>query len=199
MGRAGIASAGLRLPSFNNGSLVFPFPVGRKGTPVGVMASIVSTSPIRPDPVLRIGNSGPAVTAPLAPTTLPVFDSPAANLQGRVIFVGYGIVDPTQGIDDYAGVDVTNRIVLFLRGKPEHYPTSRQPCRQSATRARTWSPGLSDRHGADPPSLRSPTRCHGKAQRILWTAPSWTSHPRRLDQHGSRQSDLLTGPDGVKR
>ena len=37
------------------------------------------------------------------------------------MFVGYGIVDATQGIDDYAGVDTTNAIVLFLRGKPTHY------------------------------------------------------------------------------
>jgi hypothetical protein len=41
-----------------------------------------------------------------------------------VVFVGYGIVDPTQGIDDFAGVDVKNRIVLFLRGKPDHYQSS---------------------------------------------------------------------------
>jgi len=47
---------------------------------------------------------------------LPVFDSPSADLQGQVVFVGYGIVDPAQGIDDYAGVDVKNCIVLFLRG-----------------------------------------------------------------------------------
>ena len=36
-------------------------------------------------------------------------------------FVGYGIVDRAQGIDDYAGVDVNNCIVLFLRGKPDYY------------------------------------------------------------------------------
>ena len=40
-----------------------------------------------------------------------------------VVFVGYGIVDPAQEIDDYAGVDVKNCIVLFLRGKPDHYPS----------------------------------------------------------------------------
>jgi hypothetical protein len=54
---------------------------------------------------------------------LPVFDSPSADLQGQVVFVGYGIVDPAREIDDYAGVDVKNCIVLFLRGKPDHYPS----------------------------------------------------------------------------
>ena len=53
---------------------------------------------------------------------LPVLDSPSADVRGRVVFVGYGIVDPSQGIDDYNGVDVHNAIVFFLRGKPENYP-----------------------------------------------------------------------------
>jgi hypothetical protein len=113
-------TAGLRLPSINNGSLVFPFVDGEQGAPVGAMASLVPTSTIRPDPVLRIGNADQLTTSTLGTDYLPVFDSPAANVQGRVIFVGYGIVDHTQGIDDYADVDVTNCIVLFLRGKPEH-------------------------------------------------------------------------------
>ena len=55
---------------------------------------------------------------------VPSFDSPSADLQGQVVFVGYGIVDPAQGIDDYAGVDVKNCIVLFLRGKPDYYQGS---------------------------------------------------------------------------
>jgi peptidase M28-like protein len=52
---------------------------------------------------------------------LPVLDSPSADVRGPVVFVGYGIVDSSQGIDDYAGLDVRNAIVLFLRGKPETY------------------------------------------------------------------------------
>ena len=50
---------------------------------------------------------------------LPILDSPSADIRGPVVFVGYGIVDPSSGIDDYAGVDVRNAVVLFLRGKPE--------------------------------------------------------------------------------
>ena len=52
---------------------------------------------------------------------LPILDSPSADVRGPVVFVGYGIVDPSAGIDDYAGIDVRNAIVLFLRGKPETY------------------------------------------------------------------------------
>jgi hypothetical protein len=52
---------------------------------------------------------------------LPILDSPSADIRSSVVFVGYGISDPSQGIDDYAGLDVRNKIVLFLRGKPDNY------------------------------------------------------------------------------
>jgi hypothetical protein len=52
---------------------------------------------------------------------LPVLDSPSADVLAPIVFVGYGLSDPSQGIDDYAGLDVRNKIVLFLRGKPDNY------------------------------------------------------------------------------
>jgi hypothetical protein len=52
---------------------------------------------------------------------LPIFDSPSVNLTAPVIFVGYGIVDPARGMHDYQGVDVRNRVVMALRGKPPTY------------------------------------------------------------------------------
>jgi Peptidase family M28 len=52
---------------------------------------------------------------------LPVLDSPSADIRASIVFVGYGLSDPSQGLDDYAGLDVRNKIVLFLRGKPDNY------------------------------------------------------------------------------
>jgi hypothetical protein len=52
---------------------------------------------------------------------LPILDSPSTRTTARVVFVGYGIVDPAHGIDEYQGMNVNNRIVLFLRGKPPSY------------------------------------------------------------------------------
>ena len=117
-----LAATTLQLPPIMNGSLMFPFVSGKHGTPLGVMASIIPTSTIQPDPELRIGSVDQMTISSLGVDYLPVFDSPAAHIQSRISFVGYGIVDPARGIDDYAGVDVANRIVLFLRGKPDHYP-----------------------------------------------------------------------------
>lgn len=53
---------------------------------------------------------------------LPILDSPPVDATAPVVFVGYGISDPARGYDEYAGLDVRNRIVLFMRGKPDHYP-----------------------------------------------------------------------------
>jgi len=52
---------------------------------------------------------------------LPLLDSPSVNLTAPVVFVGYGIVDPARGIDDYQGLAVQNRVVMALRGKPPTY------------------------------------------------------------------------------
>ena len=57
----------------------------------------------------------------IGPDYLPVLDSPSADLRAPVVFVGYGIADSEGGFDDYAGLDVRDKVVLFLRGKPERY------------------------------------------------------------------------------
>ncbi|MDH5347184.1 MAG: M28 family peptidase [Nitrospira sp.] len=115
-------SAGLRLPRIRNGSLIIPLLIGKDGATSGAMATLVPTATMPSDSVLRIGKTNGLTTKQPGTDYLPIFDSPSADIQGQIVFVGYGIVDSARGIDDYAGVDVNNRIVLFLRGKPEHYP-----------------------------------------------------------------------------
>lgn len=117
-----ILSAGLRLPRIRNGSLIIPFPTGKDGTTSGAMATLVPTATLSPNPTLGIGTASGLTTKRAVTDYLPILDSPSADIQGRIVFGGYGIVDLDRGIDDYAGVDVNNGIVLFLRGKPEHYP-----------------------------------------------------------------------------
>ena len=65
----------------------------------------------------------PAAIAPhVGSQFLPVLDSPSIHLTAPLVFVGYGISDPARGWDEYEGVEVRNRVVMFLRGKPPHYP-----------------------------------------------------------------------------
>ena len=115
-------SAGMRLPLIHTNPPIVS-PGGRKDTPVsmGMMTTLVPTSSMSSEPIVRIGTVHSLSAKQPGVDYLPIFDSPSADVQAPVIFVGYGIVDRAQGLDDYAGVDVTNCIVLFLRGKPDHY------------------------------------------------------------------------------
>ncbi|MFN6970326.1 MAG: M28 family metallopeptidase [Rheinheimera sp.] len=41
----------------------------------------------------------------------------------ELVFVGYGLVSPEFGIDDYAGLDVKGKIVVMLPGRPHKLPS----------------------------------------------------------------------------
>lgn len=56
---------------------------------------------------------------------IPVMNGASAELiSAPVVFVGYGIEAPSQGLDEYAGISATGKVVLFLRGQPKGF-TSR--------------------------------------------------------------------------
>ncbi len=78
----------------------------------------VVTKTIQPDPFIQIEDRQPVL---IGPDFLPILDSPSADIYAAIVFVGYGLSDTAQNIDDYAGLDVRNKIVLFLRGKPDQY------------------------------------------------------------------------------
>lgn len=45
------------------------------------------------------------------------------DIEAPLVFVGYGLVSDVFGIDDYQGLDVTDKIVVMLTGRPEHLPS----------------------------------------------------------------------------
>ncbi|MCS7264759.1 MAG: M20/M25/M40 family metallo-hydrolase [Armatimonadetes bacterium] len=49
---------------------------------------------------------------------LPLSISASGEVEGELVFVGYGISAPDKGYDDYADLDVHGKIVLALRGMP---------------------------------------------------------------------------------
>ncbi|HEU0067772.1 MAG TPA: hypothetical protein VFQ26_00745, partial [Nitrospiraceae bacterium] len=65
--------AGVQLPLIDNNGIASPSPKAGKEEPVGIMASMVSTSLIEPDPVVRTGAADQLVTAQLSRDYLPVF------------------------------------------------------------------------------------------------------------------------------
>src|SRR5580693_3660595 len=47
--------------------------------------------------------------------------SSAGDISGQVVFAGFGITAPEYNYDDYAGLDVKDKIVLLLRHEPQEF------------------------------------------------------------------------------
>lgn len=81
---------------------------------------------------------------------IPLAFSATGECTAPVIFVGYGVTAPDLGYDDYAGLDVTGKIVLCLRYEPARDDTSSR----FEGRKDTWHAGLrtkarnAETHGA---------------------------------------------------
>lgn len=67
------------------------------------------------------GEDGEQVDMPckLQKDFFPFGFSGSGSVSAPVVFVGYGMTVPAYGVDDYAGVDVTGKIALILKGAPE--------------------------------------------------------------------------------
>ncbi len=89
--------------------------------PESTLTRSVRVSSIAADTVVQIGPTPDNPASEIGTDYLPILDSPSIDLRAQIAFVGYGIADPASGFDEYNGIDVHDRIVLFLRGKPEHY------------------------------------------------------------------------------
>jgi hypothetical protein len=90
--------------------------------PGWAMAMPVRITRFENSPRLVLEAEDQTIVARHGPDFLPILDSPSVRATASVVFVGYGISDPAHGHDDYAGAAVRDRVVLFLRGKPEGYP-----------------------------------------------------------------------------
>lgn len=78
---------------------------------------------------LAISNSGSSQTFKVNEQFRPFSFSANGTAEGPVVFAGYGLSVPGQageGYDSYAGLDVTNKIVLVLRYVPEEVSQERR-------------------------------------------------------------------------
>tara|TARA_R110002096_G_scaffold114645_1_gene248571 strand:+ start:921 stop:2657 length:1737 start_codon:yes stop_codon:yes gene_type:complete len=57
-----------------------------------------------------------------------------SEITGEVVFVGHGVSAPMHGHDDYAGLDVTGKIVAIIGGIPDGLPSEEAAHHRSATR-----------------------------------------------------------------
>ena len=56
-----------------------------------------------------------------------------ASVEAQAVFVGFGVVAPEIGWDDYANVEVRDRIVIALRGAPSRFQSSSQRAHYAST------------------------------------------------------------------
>lgn len=75
---------------------------------------------------------------------MPNYSREASSITAPVVFVGFGVMAPELKHDDYAGVDVTGKIVALVRGAPASFPPT-QRAHHSSTSLKMQNAG---KHGA---------------------------------------------------
>ncbi|WP_447979656.1 M28 family peptidase [Candidatus Nitrospira bockiana] len=97
------------------------------------MQDSLSVFQIEGEARLALVHEGKRLPGRIGDDFLPFLDSPSVDLTAPVVFVGYGLADPEHGLDEYAGLDVRNKVVLFLRGSPAHAHRHVTPAMKVAT------------------------------------------------------------------
>ncbi len=129
-------------------------------------------------PALRVGGDS------LEPVTdfvaYVVGSDSAADVSGEPVFVGYGIVAPEQQWDDYAGVDVRERIVLALAGTPADRDSTLFTGARGDYGFRQYKVDEAMRHGA----AAAFVVYHAGAVPVPWPsiAQSWAGEQVQLDR-----------------
>ncbi|HEY0325740.1 MAG TPA: aminopeptidase, partial [Allosphingosinicella sp.] len=77
----------------------------------------LARSTAQPGATLRVGNQNFASGEGFA--FLGGYQAAPISVEAPLVFVGYGLDAPTQGHDDYRGLDVRGKVVVMLAGLPE--------------------------------------------------------------------------------
>jgi hypothetical protein len=100
--------------------------------PAGVNGSWYQPVPLR-KAVLQAGSSSLTLVANGKEIKLtadedyvvsPEMLNPDVSFDAPVVFVGFGVTAPNESYDDYAGVDVTGKVVVLIYGAPAKFPST---------------------------------------------------------------------------
>ena len=69
---------------------------------------------------LDLGNSRLTLENGVGLVVAPGNEAGPESISGEMVFVGYGLQDKTQGIDDYAGLDLKGKYAVVLSGAPDN-------------------------------------------------------------------------------
>lgn len=59
-------------------------------------------------------------------------DLPSTEVTGPLVFIGYGLKIPEKADDDYAGLDLKGKVVVYISGSPENIPSALSAHSQTA-------------------------------------------------------------------
>ncbi|MBZ9612076.1 M28 family metallopeptidase [Rheinheimera maricola] len=72
---------------------------------------------------LHVDDTSTALSYPKAFFTGPSMQFAQTEVTAPLVFAGYGLVSKEFGLDDYAGLDVSGKIVVLLTGRPDSLPS----------------------------------------------------------------------------
>ncbi len=134
---------------------------------------------------LAFSRGGDEIPAVLGASFRPFWFSRMGSVRAPVVFAGYGITAPEHGWDDYAGLDVSGKIVLVLRHEPV-----------TDGGASRWADKDFTRHAFFVTKARN-ALAHGAAGMVLFTDPAF--HPSGSDDlrvDGALSLDPAWKPSG---
>lgn len=113
--------------------------------------------------------------------------TPATSVEAEVVFVGYGIAAPEKGLDEYAGLDVSGKIVLALKGSPKNAAAPRLrfgPDLPEVEQTEAWEEEAKDQN-----KIRTAYDL-GAAAILLYEAPNPEEPQRMRWRQGREESEL---------
>ena len=153
-------------------------PAGDKGTWFENFQITTGTA-YGPHNALNIDNLKLKIDADFEPLSI----SLAAQVDGPLVFAGYGITAPDLQWDDYAGMDVKGKIVVVLRHEPQEMdPNSRFDGKNMTSHATFMNKAINARQ-------------HGARAVLFITDPN--NHPEDKDTMAAAMRDLGAEDSGI--
>jgi Zn-dependent M28 family amino/carboxypeptidase len=153
-------------------------PAGDKGTWFENFQITTGTA-YGPHNALAIDNRNLVIDTDFEPLSI----SLAAQVDGSLVFAGYGITAPDLQWDDYAGMDVKGKIVIVLRHEPQEMdPNSRFDGKNMTSHATFMNKAINARQ-------------HGARAVLFITDPN--NHPEDKDTMAAAMRDLGAEDSGI--
>ena len=101
-------------------------PAGDQGTFFQAVPLVESTLTQGSVTLVRDGSPPTALENPADVAIMPNHVEDQVHLQAPVVFAGFGVTAPAFNYDDYAGLDVTGKVVLVLSNGPARFPSEQR-------------------------------------------------------------------------